>query len=228
MSSQSLSKVSLPVFSETDYRADGEIDKDTYLGSRVRLLLINHFSPPKTCRDYGCLSCHNEAPIFQIENFAALQTEEKTLFVAPCAFRDTKFCVRNRSYDVHDIILIAEDALIKVSANLVLIGNPGAQFNGEIFHVFYVAGLNVFRYKGLVRDGLAKSYFLPLREKSGIHPGPTSVFIQTDSLTRKWKEQTVNQELSLDDVIRDKAAKPTRTIERSVSLLSMWNTADEL
>jgi hypothetical protein len=46
MSSQSLTKVSLPVFSEPDYRADGEIDEETYLGSRVRLLLINHFSPP--------------------------------------------------------------------------------------------------------------------------------------------------------------------------------------
>jgi hypothetical protein len=168
------------------------------------------------------LSCRNEAPIFHIENFAALQTEKKTFLVACCAFGNIEFCFRNRSY--HDIILIAEDALIKVAAKLVLIGKFGAPVNGELFHVFLIAGLNVFRYKGMVRDGLAKSCFLPLRQKSEPKPGPTSVFIQAQSFTYDWYKQNVDLELSLDDV----TAEFTPIIQTSVSLLSTWNTADVL
>jgi hypothetical protein len=120
--------------------------------------------------------------------------------------------------------LIAEDALIKVAAKLVLIGKFGAPVNGELFHVFLIAGLNVFRYKGMVRDGLAKSCFLPLRQKSEPKPGPTSVFIQAQSFTYDWYKQNVDLELSLDDV----TAEFTPIIQTSVSLLSTWNTADVL
>ena len=67
----------------------------------------------------------NEPPIFRVGKFASLRKEEKRLLVADCAYGDVKYCVRNRSYDTHDMILIAEDALIKVSASLVLIANYG-------------------------------------------------------------------------------------------------------
>jgi hypothetical protein len=172
------------------------------------------------CRIHGCLPLCHEPPIFQIDRFATLprEREEKTLLIAPCALGNIKRCVRNRSYDTHDIILIAEDVLIRVLARLVLIGKHDGLSDGLPFHVFHVAELHVFRYEGVVRDGLKMSFFLPYRKDSALFPGPEYVFVQMDSLSWEWYQQLVDSKLSFNDSIRKRAAQSKLPLERSVPL----------
>jgi hypothetical protein len=113
--------------------------------------------------------------------------------------------------------LIAEDALIRVWARLVLIAELGEPLRGKTIHVYHIVELNIFRYKGRVRAGLDEAYFLRSQQNSTTFPGPVSVFIRKDSSTSNWDKQTINRRLSLDDVIREKAVKPTPTIQKSVS-----------
>ena len=186
-----------------------------------------HFSPLMTRSEGGCLPDRNEPPIFRVGKFASLRKEEKRLLVAGCAYGDVKYCVRNRSYDTHDMILIAEDALIKVSASLVLIANYGISGPRRTSHVFHVRSINVFQCKGLVRDGLPRASFLLPQQSSEPNPDLASVFVQTNSLTWEWHERTVNQQSSLADVTKEIAIKPTPTIERSIPVLHTVNTTNE-
>lgn len=112
-------------------------------------------------------------------------------------------------------IFIAEHALIKVPASLVLIGKLDARFRESIFHVFHVAELNVVRCKGLRRDGLEMCKFLRMPQNSEPQPGSSSVFVQMDQLSWKWHEQIVDHKLPLDHVIRHKAVLSTPIIIQS-------------
>ena len=185
-----------------------------------------HFSPLMTCSEGGCLPDRDQPPIFRIGKFAILRKEEKRLLITHCAYGDAKYCVRNRSYDTHDMILIAEDALIKVSASLVLIANYGISGPRRTSHVFHVKSINVFQCKGLVRRGLPRACFLLSQQNSKPDPNLASVFVQTNSLTWEWHERTVDQQSSLADVIKEKATKPTPIIERSIPVLHTVNTTN--
>jgi hypothetical protein len=205
-------------FPTTEHRTDGEVNKGTEFDLEVRSSLTYRSLPLTTPRDDGCFheEPHEEPHVFWINDFSALQRDEKIFLVASCTSRAINRCLRNRPHDTHDIILIAEDALIKVSARLVLVANFSGRFHRKTIHVYHIAGLNIFRYEGLVRAGLDEAYFLRSQQNSTPFPGPISVFIRKDSSTSNWDKQTIDQRLSLDDVIREKAVKPTPTIQRSV------------
>lgn len=105
---------------------------------------------------------------------------------------------------IHDIFLVAEDSLLRVSARLVLFVKYAESPDQPLLHVFHVKQLEVYRIKDLSREILDWSFFLRMTHRSqNVLPSGSSFFFAPRN-SNCWSEFTVDRDSTLEEVIEQK------------------------
>lgn len=101
---------------------------------------------------------------------------------------------------IHQMFLLAEDALLKASARLVLIAKPPDTSPGSILHVFRVEHLEVSTGTTLARKGAQWAVFWSSAHAHVFTLRPGSILLSFQR-PRCWSEYKVVWQSTLNEVI---------------------------
>lgn len=176
-------------------------------------------------REKCCLLSDEKLLIYQIPRFSNLHDKDKCWFMAYCGGQQKKSCVMNSLDKTHDVFLLAEDALLKVSASLVLIVNLSDEKPESMIHIFHVRKLEVSRGTVLARDKLPMANFPSPTGKWDLVLGSGSVLLSSENPSC-WTELNVSRATLLSKAMKRFVADSKSPPERSARLLDTQITAD--
>ncbi|KAH0130536.1 hypothetical protein KCU66_g3549, partial [Aureobasidium melanogenum] len=160
-----------------------------------------------------CLLSPEKLLIYQIPRFSNLHDKDKCWFMAYCGGQEKKSCVMNSPDETHDVFLLAEDALLKVSASLALIAHLSDEKPESMIHIFHVKKLEVSRGTVLARDKLPMANFLSSTGKWDLVLGSGSVLLSSENLSC-WTELSVSEDTLLSKAMKKFVADSTSPPER--------------
>ncbi|KAH0029366.1 hypothetical protein KCU78_g3369, partial [Aureobasidium melanogenum] len=148
----------------------------------------------------SCQLSPHKLNVYQIDHFSNLCNKDKSWLVVFCDGQHMKTCAINSMDAIHQMFLLAEDALVKASARLVLIAKPPNASPGSILHVFRVEQLEVSRGTTLTRKPAQWAIFWSSAHTYEFTLRPGSILLSFQR-PRCWSEFKVVWQSTLNEVI---------------------------
>lgn len=176
-------------------------------------------------REKCCLLSPEKLLIYEISRFSNLHDKDKCWFMAYCGGKHKKCCVMNSPDKTFDVFLLAEDALLKVSASLALIAHLSDEEPESMLHIFHVKKREVSRGTVLARDKLPMANFLSSTGKWDLVLGSGTVLLSSANPSC-WDEFSVSRDTLLSEAMKRLVADSDSPPKRSARLLDTRITAD--